>query len=343
MAQLPNESAEAQTLADFVRAGLSKRPRVLATYAMPQAVIEQFRTFADLTVLDGINDPDALLTHCLGHDALVCTLMNRISADFVARLPAEIRLVATYSVGFDHVDVAALGARGVTLVNTPDVLTQATADVAWLLLLGAARRAWEAQSMLRAGRWQGWEPTQLVGADVHGKTLGILGFGRIGRAVAERARGFNMRVRTCVRDPAKATSIPDHVTLSGSMEEVLSEGDFVSFHLPMSSETAGWLNAKRIALMKPGAIVINTARGGLIDEAALIRALHDGQLAAAGLDVFDGEPKVSAALLAAPNTYLLPHIGSATASARTAMGLSLASEMAAFFDGRPLTCRVEAR
>ncbi len=321
----------------------TKRPRVLATYAMPQAVVEQLRTFADLTVLDGINDPDALLAHCPGQDALVCTLMNRISAGFIARLPQEIRLVATYSVGFDHVDVAALGARGITLVNTPDVLTQATADVAWLLLLGAARRAWEAQSLLRDGRWQGWEPTQLVGADVYGKTLGILGFGRIGRAVAERARGFGMKVRTFVRDPARVADIPDHVTLSGSMEEVLAQSDFVSLHLPLSSDTAGWLNAERIALMKPGAVVINTARGGLIDEPALIRALHDGQLGAAGLDVFDGEPNVSADLLAAPNTYLLPHIGSATNSARTAMGLSLASEVAAFFAGRPLTCRVEAR
>lgn len=315
------------------------RPQVLATYAMPQAVVEQFGQFADLTVLDGVSDQEQVLARCAGHDALVCTLMNRITPDFVARLPASIRLVATYSVGFDHADVAALKARGIVLVNTPDVLTQATADVTWLLLLGAARRGWEAQAMLRQGQWHGWEPTQLLGADIYGKTLGILGFGRIGRAVAERARGFGMQVRTYVRSPA-GNGMADNVHLCGSLEEVVQESDFISLHLPLSTETHGWLNADRLALLKPGAIVINTARGGLIDETALINALRSGRIAAAGLDVFVGEPKVSEELLAAPNTYLLPHIGSATTGAREAMGLSLVRDVDAFFAGRPLASLV---
>lgn len=315
------------------------RPRVLATYGMPQAVVEQFRQFADLTVLDGVSDQQQVLARCAGHDVLICTLMNRITTDFVARLPASIRLVATYSVGFDHVDVPALKARGIALINTPDVLTQATADVTWLLLLGAARRGWEAQTMLRERRWHGWEPTQLLGADVHRKTLGILGFGRIGRAVAERARGFGMKVRTYVRSPA-GDGLADDVHFCRSLEEVLGESDFISLHLPLSAETHAWLNSDRLALLKPGAIVINTARGGLIDEMALINALRSGRIAAAGLDVFVGEPKVSEDLLAAPNTYLLPHIGSATTGAREAMGLSLVRDVDAFFAGRSLASPV---
>lgn len=322
---------------------LATRPRVLATYAMPQAVVERFQSFADLTVLQSIRDPDALLVQCSDQDALICTLMNRISADFVERLPARIKMLATYSVGLDHIDVAALEARGIVLVNTPDVLTRATADIAMLLLLGTARRAWEAQTTLRAERWQGWEPTQLLGADLHGKILGILGFGRIGRAVAERARGFGMQVRTYVRGPGRPHDLPEYLCLCGSMEEVLAESDFVSLHLPLSPDTSDWLNARRISLMKPGAIVINTARGGLIDEGALIDALLRGKLAGAGLDVFVGEPRVSTDLLAAPNTYLLPHIGSATTGAREAMGLSLAQDVDAFFAGRPLSCQIEAR
>ena len=166
--------------------------------------------------------------------------------------------------------LAALKARGIVLVNTPDVLTQATADVTWLLLLGAARRGWEAQAMLRQGHWHGWEPTQLLGADIYGKTLGILGFGRIGRAVAERARGFGMEVRTYVRAPA-GNGLADHVQLCGSLEEVVQESDFISLHLPLSTETQAWLNADRLALLKPGAIVINTARGELVDEGAASR------------------------------------------------------------------------
>lgn len=320
---------------------MSSRPRVLATYTMPPIVEERFRSFAELTVLHGIIDSDNLLELCRGHDVLVCTLMNRISAEFVERLPARLNMIATYSVGLDHIDVAAVKKRGIVLVNTPDVLTHATADIAILLLLGAARRAWEAQTMLRQERWQGWEPTQLLGADLQNKVLGILGFGRIGRAVAERARGFGMKVRTFVRNPERARTLPEYVEQSESMEEVLANSDFISLHLPLAPDTTAWLDAKRLMLMKPGAILINTARGGLIDERALVDALHSGWLGGVGLDVFANEPRVSNELLAAPNTYLLPHIGSATTGAREAMGLSLASDVAAFFAGRAISCQVE--
>jgi len=314
--------------------------RVLATYAMPDRVVEAIRSFADLTVLEGENDRARVLASCRDHDVLICTLMNRIDAGFVAELPASIRLVATYSVGYDHVEVKALAGRGIPFINTPDVLTEATADIAWLLLLGTARRGWEAQSMLRAGRWMGWEPTQLVGADLCGKTLGILGFGRIGRATARRSVGFGMKVKTHLRNPASSRDIPADVEVCASMEEVLATSDFLSLHLPLTDATRKWLNAERIASMKPGAIVINTARGGLIDEAALVASLEAGHLGGAGLDVFDGEPRVSPSILAAPRTYLLPHVGSATVSAREGMGLSLANDIKAFAAGQPLACAV---
>lgn len=194
--------------------------------------------------------------------------------------------------------------------------------------------------MLREGRWAGWEPTQLVGADVHGKTLGILGFGRIGRATARRSVGFGMKVKTFLRSPQAVDPVPKDVELCASMEAVLAESDFVSLHLPLSEQTRKWLNAERIATMRRGAIVINTARGGLIDEGALVEALRSGQLGGAGLDVFEGEPNVLRELVEAPNTYLLPHVGSATPSAREGMGLSLASDIQRFFEGRPLACAV---
>lgn len=317
------------------------RPKILATYPMSDRVVSRLEAFADVKILEGEISPDRVLRHCKGMDALICTLMTKVSADFVARLPDSIRILATYSVGYDHVDLKAVGAKGLPFINTPDVLTEATADIAWLLLLGAARRGWEAQLMLREGRWIGWEPTQLVGADICGKTLGILGFGRIGRAVARRATGFDMKVKTFLRDPSRSEFLPNHVELSASMEAVLEESDFLSIHLPLSDETKNWLNADRIAMMRPGAIVVNTARGGLIDELALSSALHSGHIAAAGLDVFVGEPSVSETILAAPNTYLLPHVGSATTSARDGMGLSLAADLEAFFAGRTMASQVD--
>lgn len=322
------------------KVSLSGRPKVLATYPLPGQVEDRLRSFAELRILDGETDPERIVACAEGHDVLICTLMNKISSAFAARLPASIRLIATYSVGYDHVDLSALRERGVRLIHTPDVLTDATADIAWLLLLGAARRAHEAQRLLRDGLWKGWEPCQMVGSDIRGKTLGVLGFGRIGRAVTRRAMGFEMGVLTFSRDPAGLGQLPGNVVVAASMEEVLRESDFLSLHLPLTQQTQNWLNAERIATMKPAAILINTARGGLVDTAALAAALRSGHLGGAGLDVFRDEPNIERELLEAPNTYLLPHIGSATTSARDKMGLSLAADIAAFAAAQPLSCEV---
>lgn len=308
------------------------RPRILATYRMPDRVERAFRDLFDITILEGISDMDEIIRLCSGYDALVCTLMNRISAPFVSRLPAGIKVIATYSVGYDHVDRAALKARGLPLLNTPDVLTDATADIAWLLLLGAARHAAAGERLLRASKWTGWEPTQLIGRHVTGKRLGILGYGRIGRAVARRAAGFDMKLHSFSRStPVQQPG--GNVVFHDSMEEVLRHSDFLSLHLPLSAQTSKWLNAERIAQLPRGAVVVNTARGGLVDEGALAAALQSGHIGAAGLDVFEGEPAINPVIMNAPNTFLLPHLGSATQEAREGMGLSLVDDLRAFFFG----------
>ena len=269
-------------------------------------------------------DPEGLRNGLATADALICLLTDRIDRTLLEAAPS-LRIVANHAVGVDNVDVAACTERGILVANTPDVLTDATADLTWALLLAAARRLGDAEGVLRAGRWTGWEPTQFLGVELAGRTLGIVGLGRIGRAVARRAIGFGMRVIYAAPRPAKddaATSdvlgtVPvRHVTL----DELCAEADVVSLHCPATDATRGMFDAARLATLKPTAILVNTARGALIDEPALAAALVAGKLGAAALDVFVDEPRVHPALLAAPRTVLLPHIGSATETTRAKMG-----------------------
>jgi len=246
-------------------------------------------------------------------DALVCLLTDRIDAAALDAGP-RLRVVANYAVGYDNVDVAAATARGVAVANTPDVLVEATADFTFALLLAAARRLGEGERLVRAGQWRGWTPELLLGADVGGRTLGIIGMGRIGRAVARRAHGFGMRVlytRGDAGDVGAATSV--------GLEELLATSDAVSLHCPLTPETRGLIDARALAAMKPGAILVNTARGAIVDDGALADALERGHLGGAGLDVFTDEPRVDPRLLAAPRAVLAPHLGSATTTARTRM------------------------
>ncbi|MCA1939927.1 MAG: D-glycerate dehydrogenase, partial [Caenispirillum bisanense] len=255
--------------------------------------------------------------------------------------PARVRAVATFSVGYDHIDVAAARARGLIVTNTPDVLTEATADIALLCLLGAARRAWEAESLLRAGQWTGWTPTQLLGIHPGGKRLGILGMGRIGMAVARRAAAFGMRLHYHKRSrlPA-AEEAALGLTYHATAEDLLRVSDFLSVHMPGSPENRHFLNADRLALLPEGAVVVNTARGTVVDDAALIAALKSGRVAAAGLDVFDGEPAVNPGYLGLPNAFLLPHLGSATLETRCAMGFRALDNLDAVFRGEAAPDRV---
>jgi glyoxylate reductase len=227
-------------------------------------------------------------------------------------------------VGVDNIDLAAARRRGVAVTNTPDVLTEATADVTFALLLAAARRLGEGERLVRAGEWRGWEPGQLLGAEVHGRTLGIIGMGRIGRAVARRAEGFAMRVLH--HTPRAPGSVP--------LGDLLAESDFISIHCRLDASTRGLIGARELSLMKPGAILVNTARGAIVDEEALAAALTEGRLAGAGLDVYSDEPNVPPALLAAPRAVLLPHLGSATHAARARMAELCASGVREVLAGR---------
>jgi lactate dehydrogenase-like 2-hydroxyacid dehydrogenase len=245
-------------------------------------------------------------------------------------------------VGFNNIDVGAAKARGIAVSNTPDVLTDATADLAMTLLLMVARRAGEGERHLRAGHWTGWRPTHMLGRMVSGKTLGLIGMGRIARAVAKRAHhGFGMRVLyTDPYPPPPEVAKELGAEQRATVEEVLAQSDFVSLHCPATPETRHLMNGVRLAKMKPSAYLINTARGDVVDEAALIEALTKGWLAGAGLDVFEREPQVSAALLSMENVVLLPHLGSATEETRVAMGMRALENLRLHFAGSPLRDRV---
>ena len=246
-------------------------------------------------------------------DALVCLLLDRIDAAVLARAP-NLRLVANCAVGIDNIDVAAATAAGVCVTNTPDVLSEATAELAFALVMAAARRLGEGERLVRSGAWSGWALDQLIGVGLTGKTLGIVGFGRIGQAMARRALGFGMRV--IYADPHEVSAAPARRV---ALDTVFATADAVSLHCPLTPETRHVVDDRRLALMKPTAILVNTARGGCVEEAALIRALRAGRLFGAALDVYAREPVIDPGLLDCPRLILAPHIGSATTEARTAM------------------------
>jgi lactate dehydrogenase-like 2-hydroxyacid dehydrogenase len=256
--------------------------------------------------------------------------------------PLRAKMIANFGVGFNNIDVEAAKARGISVSNTPDVLTDATADIAMTLMLMIARRTGEGERHVRSSHWTGWRPTHMLGRMVSGKTLGLIGMGRIARAVARRAHhGFGMRV--LYTDPYPPP--PDVAAALGAeqratIEEVLAQSDFVSLHCPATPETRHLMNSVRLAKMKPSAYLINTARGDVVDEAALVEALKKGWIAGAGLDVFEKEPQIAPALVAMENVVMLPHLGSATEETRVAMGMRALENLRLFFSGAPLRDRV---
>ncbi|HEX2570059.1 MAG TPA: D-glycerate dehydrogenase [Polyangia bacterium] len=266
----------------------------------------------------------------------VPTYIDRVDDGLLAALPA-LRLVASYGVGVDHIDLAACRARGIAVTNTPGVLVEATADHTFALLLTVARRVCEADRFVRAGRWQAIEPAQLLGTDVHGKTLGIIGFGHIGQAVARRALGFSMKV---LYASPNEVSFPAPGISRVTLDVLLAESDFVSLHCPLTPTTRGLIGREQLRAMKRGAILVNTARGAVVDEAALVRALREGPLGGAGLDVFADEPRVLEDLRAQENVVLTPHIGSGSQESRGAMARLVAEEVARLATGQPLVHRM---
>ncbi|MBX3192283.1 MAG: D-glycerate dehydrogenase [Labilithrix sp.] len=308
---------------------------VFVSGALPGEGIEALRA-AHEVVQDEGGVRSAAFEACAGRvEAVVALLTDRIDDALLDRAPS-LAIVANVAVGVDNVDLRACAARGVVVTNTPDVLTDATADLAFGLLIAAARRIAEGDRLVRAGGFTGWTPTFMLGAKVHGATLGVVGFGRIGQAMARRARGFGMHVLYTQR-----TRLPEGIeralgaTYVADIDELLAWSDFVSLHCPLTPETRHLFDAGRLARMRPGAILINTARGPIVDEAALAVALERGPLAAAGLDVYEDEPRVHPALLACPNVVLAPHLGSADRTTREAMANAAVANVMRVLAGEP--------
>ncbi len=316
------------------------KPRVICSRKWPASVEAELQARFDVV----LNQADVALTAAELKDALdnfdaVCpTVTDKVDAAVLAA-PKRAKILGQFGVGFNNIDIDAAKAAGLVVTNTPGVLTDATADIALTLLLNVARRIHEGETMLRAGAWTGWRPTQLMGTSPQGKTLGIIGMGRIGKAMAKRCfHALDMEVVFYDAFPVADPGIPARQL--ATVDEVLQVADFVSLHCPGGGENLHLINPERLRLMKPTAYLINSARGDIVDEAALIAALQAGTIAGAGLDVFEREPAVAAALTTMPNVCLLPHLGSATTETREAMGMTVVENLTAFFDGREPPNRV---
>jgi lactate dehydrogenase-like 2-hydroxyacid dehydrogenase len=309
------------------------RPVLFVTRRLPPAV--EARAAAEFDAHFTASDlpiPN-VAAQAQGADAILTCPGDHFDASLIASLPPSVKVIATFSVGFDHIDLAAAAARGIAVCNTPDVLSVTTAETSLLLILAAARRAGEGERLIRSGRWEGWAPTQLLGVGVVGRRLGIFGMGRIGREVARLARGIGMTIH--YRDLARLPpALEGDAVFHDNDASFLGCCDVLSLNAPGSEGTHHWLNAQRIALLPRGAVVVNAARGTLIDDEALIAALQSGQVGFAGLDVFEGEPKLNAGYLTLENVVLLPHLGSATVSTRDAMGFVALDGIAAVLAGR---------
>jgi glyoxylate reductase len=310
------------------------KPKVFATHPLFEPARQILQEGCDVEYWAKPERPprEEVLRRVKDKEGLICLLTEKINDELLRAAP-KLRIAANVAVGFDNVDVAACTKRGVVATNTPGVLDETTADFAWTLLMAAARRLGEGEALARSGNWKGWDLDQLVGTDVWGKTLGIVGFGRIGRAVARRASGFQMKViyTDAVRAPAEVER--DLRVEFREMNALLAESDFISVHVPLLPETRGLFDAPKFHRMKPTAFLINTSRGPVVDEAALVAALESGKIAGAGLDVYENEPFIHPGLKRA-NVVLAPHIASASLETRTKMACIAAENIVALFQGQ---------
>ncbi len=320
------------------------KPKVIITRRWPEAAEARAKDLFDAV----LNEHDQPMTKEELQEAMrtaeaVCpTVSDNISAEVLGAEPLKCRILGNFGVGFNHIDIDAAKDRDIVVTNTPDVLTDCTADIAMTLMLMVARRAGEGERHVRSRQWTGWRPTHMMGTKVTGKTLGLIGMGRIARAMAHKAHhGFGMKIIFCDPYPPPPEIIRNlDARPRDSIEEVLQEADFVSLHCPGGKETYHLINEDRFALMKRGAFIINSARGDVIDTKALIAALKNGRIAGAGLDVYEGEPKVHEELLAMENVVLFPHLGSASLETRIAMGMRAIDNVQAYFEGKEPRDRV---
>ena len=312
------------------------RPPVLVTRRLPQPAMDRIAERCEVTLFegDGAMPREDLLREVAGKAGAVTLLTDRVDDEFLDAAGEGLVIAANYAVGFDNIDVPACSARGVMASNTPEVLTETTADTAWALMMAAARRVPEGDRFLRTRTPWVWGPMMMLGQDVHGKVLGIVGFGRIGQALARRGRGFGMKVlyHDVFRPPA---ALERELGVEfREVDDLLAEADFVSLHTNLTEQTRHLIDTERLRRMKPTAVLVNTSRGPIIDEAALAEALRSGEIFAAGLDVFENEPEVHPGLLELDNAVVIPHLGSATVETRTAMGLLAADNLIAALEGR---------
>ena len=313
---------------------MSDKAVVLVTRKLPQAVEARLEQDYDARFNneDKVYTSEELIELAAGADAIIPCHTEKLTAEVIQRLPDSIRAICSFSVGYDHIDLDAARARGIIVTNTPEVLSDATAEIAMLCMLGAARRAYEGEREIRTETWADWSATYQLGIQVTGKRLGILGAGRVGQIMARRTRGFDMEIHYYKRNRLPA-NLEAGAIYHESVEALLPHCDFLSIHCPATPETHHLINAERIALLPDGAVVVNTARGAVVDDNALIEALRSGKLFAAGLDVFNNEPNIDPRYKELANTFLLPHIGSATRETRDAMGFRALDNLDAIMAG----------
>lgn len=313
---------------------MNSKPKLWIARRLSDATLERAQRDYDTIINtdDGLSTADEIVAMSAKVDAIIPCHSELFNADVAQRLDPRLKIIANHSVGVDHCDLPALKSRGIVVTNTPDVLSDATAEIAMLLMLGAARHAVEGDHLVRSGNWDFWSPSFMVGKQVTGARLGIIGMGRVGQAFARKARGFDMELHYYNR--TRLTPDKEHgATYHSTIESLLPVADFLSLHCPATPETTGLMNAERLAQLPSGAILVNTARGALVDEAALLAAVESGHIAAAGLDCFVTEPGGNPAFSSHRNIFMLPHIGSATVRTRDAMGFRALDNLDAFFKG----------
>jgi glyoxylate reductase len=313
------------------------KPKVFVTRAIPEKGFRLIQDTCEVDLWPGEMPPsrDELLLHVRGVDGLLCLLTDRIDGEVMDAAGPQLKVISNHAVGFDNIDVNAATERRIPVGNTPGVLTDATADLAFALMMAVARRISEAERYVHAGKWKTWEPMTLLGVELKGATLGLVGFGRIGKAVARRAAGFDMRI--LYYDPTEQEAYPDLHATRVDFETLLRESDFISLHTPLTEKTRHMIDAQAFARMKPGAVLINTARGPIVDQAALYEALKEKRIFGAGLDVTDPEPlPMDSPLLSLDNLIILPHIGSASKPARDQMSWLAAQNLIAGLNGEKL-------
>jgi lactate dehydrogenase-like 2-hydroxyacid dehydrogenase len=317
------------------------KPSILVTRKLPDAVEARLQRDYEpvLNPTDRLYSSDEILEIAEKVDGILPCHTEKFTAEVIARLPQRVKIIANFSVGYDHVDTTAAQKRGLVVTNTPDVLSDATAELTIMLMLGAARRASEGEQLVRSKQWKDWSPSFMVGVQMTGKRLGIVGFGRVGQVVAKRARGFGMDIHYHNRSRV-APDLEEGAVYYPTIDELMPHCDFLALHCVASPETDGLLNHQRIAALPDRAIVVNASRGTVIDDEALIEALKSGKLYAAGLDVFNNEPDINPAYRELTNVFLMPHIGSATKETRDGMGFRALDNLDAFFSGNEPEDRV---